>query len=387
MIANYTGTGINSPEGITAGPDGAQWFTNYGGSSIGRITTGGAVTNYIGVGINGPAGIAPGPDGALWFTNLENSSIGRITTGGSVTNYSTGVGGLPAGIAAGPDGALWFTDFGNGSIGRITTTGTVTHHTAAANYEPAGIAAGPDGAMWFTNLSGDSIGRVTAVAVPPVLVPGGAAVVEGDAGTRTLLVPVSLPAPIALPVTAHWATVDHTAHAPSDYVASSGTVTFAPGETTKTVAITVNGDTAIEPNETLLVAFSAATNATIGGFAGLGVGTITDDDVGAVTTRWTDAERPRVLQSAAYMHQTPDELQRTGVLVVAYILARTQPRPAPAPIVPPPPSTGPVAYTTTWTASDVGTLRDIEAQYSLTAEQAQKFGVQVVSYLLALGGH
>ena len=200
-------------------------------------------------------------------------------------------------------------------------------------------------------------------------------------------VPVSLSVSSPWPVTAHWATANHTATAPSDFVASSGTVTFAPGETTKAVPITINGDTAIEPNEAFLVAFSAPTNATIGGFFGLGVGTITDDDVGAVTTRWTTAELPRVLQSAAYLNQTPEQLQKTGVAVIAYLLAISQPRPAPAPMVPPPPSTGPVAYTTTWTASDVGLLRDVEAQYSITAEQAQKVGVQVVNYLLAIGGH
>ena len=114
---------------------------------------------------------------------------------------------------------------------------------------------------------------------------------------------------------------------------------------------------------------------------------ITDDDVGAVTTRWTNAELGRVLQSAAYLNQTPEQLQKSGVQLLTYLLATSQPRPAPAPIMPPPPSTGPVAYTTTWTASDVGLLRDVEAQYSLTAEQAQKLGVQVVNYLLAIGGH
>ena len=130
-----------------------------------------------------------------------------------------------------------------------------------------------------------------------------------------------------------------------------------------------------------------ATNATIGGFYGLGVGMITDDDVGAVTTRWTSAELSRVLQSAAYLNQTPEELQKTGVYVLAYLLAISQPHPAPAPVVPPPPSTGPIAFTTTWISSNVGLLRDIEAQYSLTAEQAQKYGVQVVSFLLAIDGH
>ena len=91
-----------------------------------------------------------------------------------------------------------------------------------------------------------------------MIVPGAATVTEGDTGTRTLNVPVSLSASSPLPVTAHWTTANYTAAAPSDYAASSGTVTFAPGETTKTVPITVKGDTAIEPNEALLVAFSAA---------------------------------------------------------------------------------------------------------------------------------
>ena len=39
-MTSYTGTGISGLQGITAGPDGALWFTNYGNDSIGRITTG-----------------------------------------------------------------------------------------------------------------------------------------------------------------------------------------------------------------------------------------------------------------------------------------------------------------------------------------------------------
>ena len=42
-------------------------------------STRGIVTNYTGTGIDGPAGITAGPDGAVWFTNYHNSSIGRIT--------------------------------------------------------------------------------------------------------------------------------------------------------------------------------------------------------------------------------------------------------------------------------------------------------------------
>ena len=69
-----------------------------------------------------PSRITAGPDGALWFTSNGNNSIGRITTAGQVTIYALpGNQDFPVGIAAGPDKAMWFTDNGNNSIGRITT--------------------------------------------------------------------------------------------------------------------------------------------------------------------------------------------------------------------------------------------------------------------------
>ena len=196
-MSNYTDPTINSPDEITAGPDGALWFTN--GNSIGRITTAGIVTNYTGPSIDIPAGITAGPDGALWFTNFGNNSIGRITTAGTVTNYTDPGIDNPLGITAGPDGALWFTNYGNNSIGRITTAGMVTNYTgtgidtrrwdhrrprrgtvvhqpAAAtrsggspppgvvtNYtdpsidDPDEITAGPDGALWFTNAGKEAM--------------------------------------------------------------------------------------------------------------------------------------------------------------------------------------------------------------------------------------
>src|SRR5260370_94098 len=70
----------------------------------------GMVTIFTGTGIDNPAAIAAGPDAALWFTNQGNPSIGRITTAGKVTTYPDPSISLPYGIAAGPDAALWFTD-------------------------------------------------------------------------------------------------------------------------------------------------------------------------------------------------------------------------------------------------------------------------------------
>src|ERR1700733_6438205 len=78
-ITNHTGTGVDAPDGIAAGPNGALWFANFGNSSIGEVTTTGTVSNFTGTGIDEPIGITAGPDGNLWFTNQGNNSIGSIT--------------------------------------------------------------------------------------------------------------------------------------------------------------------------------------------------------------------------------------------------------------------------------------------------------------------
>jgi hypothetical protein len=73
-----------------------------------------------------------------------------------------------------------------------------------------------------------------------------------------------------------WATANGTASAPSDYLANSGTLTFAAGQTTRTITVVVNGDTFDEADETFFVNLSNAVNAGIS--VGQGVGTILDDD-------------------------------------------------------------------------------------------------------------
>src|SRR6185295_15045037 len=78
-------------------------------------------------------------------------------------------------------------------------------------------------------------------------------------------------------VTVNWATADGTANQPSDYTQGSAALTFNPGETTKTVTVTVNGDTLFEANETFFVNLSGASGATVTDNQGLG--TITNDDV------------------------------------------------------------------------------------------------------------
>jgi len=94
-----------------------------------------------------PFAITAGPDGALWFTELSGNRIGRISPGGQIQEMALPSGARPYTITSGPDGALWFTEAGAGRIGRITIAGAVTEYPIAG--APRYITAGPDGALWF----------------------------------------------------------------------------------------------------------------------------------------------------------------------------------------------------------------------------------------------
>src|SRR6266700_8204927 len=66
-------------------------------------------TTYPGIPGFGFSGLTAGSDGALWFTEPSARKIGRITTGGAITEYLIPSLAQPGSIAAGSDGALWFT--------------------------------------------------------------------------------------------------------------------------------------------------------------------------------------------------------------------------------------------------------------------------------------
>jgi hypothetical protein len=118
--------------------------------------------------------------------------------------------------------------------------------------------------------------------LPPAIGIASRSTTEGNSGTRTLSFPVTLSAPSALPVTVQWATSSHSAVAPGDYTAASGSVSFAPGETAKNVVVTVRGDVTGEADETFRVTLSSPTNGTLG--AAPATGTILDDDLLRIRT-------------------------------------------------------------------------------------------------------
>jgi hypothetical protein len=92
-------------------------------------------------------------------------------------------------------------------------------------------------------------------------VTGPSTVAEGTTGSDTTVpYTISLSEPLPFAVTVPYHTVNGTASDSSDYDATSGTVTFAPGDTaSKTVNVTVHGDKADESHETYSLAIDAPT--------------------------------------------------------------------------------------------------------------------------------
>lgn len=124
----------------------------------------------------------------------------------------------------------------------------------------------------------DDRGEATIVdndAAPSVSV-GDATVTEGSGSNSTLSFDVTLSAASGRTITVDYATSDGTASSPADYAPANGTLTFAPGVTTRRVDITVVGDVLDEANETLVLALSSPSNASFG--TASATGRINDDD-------------------------------------------------------------------------------------------------------------
>ena len=120
----------------------------------------------------------------------------------------------------------------------------------------------------------------------PTLSISDASVAEGDGGQPALVFTVTLSKATTRQVSVNFATADGSATAGEDYIgqpggkdyiSQTGRLTFAPGETAKTITILVNGDTVVEGHERFAVNLSGASRAKIADATG--IGTILNDDL------------------------------------------------------------------------------------------------------------
>jgi len=181
---------------------------------------------------------------------------------------------------------------GDGRLDVVSTSsgGNLNVHLGLGDgYFAAPVAAATGTARLLADFNGDGWLDAAAatvllndgvwVAPPPVtyLTITDVRMAEGHRGTTLFVFTVTLSAPSATPVTVHYSTANGTATAGTDYEAASGTLTFAPGETTKTITIKVKGDSKREANEYFYLDLSDNSSNSL--FTkNRGIGTILNDD-------------------------------------------------------------------------------------------------------------
>lgn len=209
------------------------------------------------------------------------------------------VGGSGADSITGNDAANALTGGGgddtlDGGAGNDTIDGGDGGDTLVLSAAPLAVEVLDDGAYRFTgddgvdvvrNVEFVAIGGAGAIAIATlsgavVSIAAAASADEGDSGTSTVTFTLTRVGTTTGSATVTWTVAGSGTDAADadDFGGTlpSGTVTFAAGETGRTVTISVSGDTVVEPDETFTLTLAAATGATIG--TASAAGTIRNDD-------------------------------------------------------------------------------------------------------------
>ena len=228
-------------------------------------------------------------------------AVAALTSSGSLASYSN-YGATTVDIAAPGSGII--STLPGGAYGSYSGTSMATPHVTGtvalyASAYPTAAAASIRSAILGSSRATNSLtgkaatgGRLDVAAAlnsapvtpppPPTLSIASVAALE-NAGAFVFT--VSLSATSTSQVSVKFATANGTATSgrTGDYTATSGTLTFMPGETTKTIAVAVRNDSTVEADETFFVNLSGASGAGIA--VGRGTGTILNDDATTATVK------------------------------------------------------------------------------------------------------
>lgn len=217
-----------------------------------------------------------------------NTVTGAVTSPGFVAPLVNGtVNAIAVSGRAVALGGTFTSITGYGAVTGLAMVDTATWGPHAwnpsPNVGPAVLVFSPGRLLAGGNFT--SMNRITrvgfaSISLPPsTLTPAGVTVLEGNTGSTPAVVRLDLNIASSDVVSVNWATADSTAlTSHGDYTTASGTVTFPPGETSRTIMLGVLGDRTYEgaTPERFTVRFTSAVNTTLASPSA--VVTITDDD-------------------------------------------------------------------------------------------------------------
>jgi hypothetical protein len=207
------------------------------------------------------------PDAGQTWTEITNNLVdSRLRTVEFIV--ATGHSGV---VVGGNDGAHVFR-FDSGNVWQLGATGLAGAPVIDLHYNSIDdvLVAGTLGrGAWI-------VSDASELLLQPGITISDTAQFEGNSGSTDFVFTITQPVSL-LTATVVYSTSDGSAHSPDDYASQSGTLTFAPGETTKLITVQVVGDETVESDETFLVSLSNAINADLE--HGQATGTIKNDDV------------------------------------------------------------------------------------------------------------
>jgi sugar lactone lactonase YvrE len=269
--------GLTDPTGIVFGPDGNLYVSNSSTQSIDRFqgptgpspgsplpAAGQSAANFVAPqsgGLAGPRDLLFGPDGNLYVGNTNAVAHGETvssTANLGVLEYDGSTGAFikvftntppdDGGFAFDQEGRFYVADSGPGAIRRFDSQGNyidtpVTAGAASAStFLPWGMVFNAQGVLLVSNPGPGSLGSV----------------VQYNSGVM-----VTLSAASTSPVTVQYTTQGGTAIAGTDYTAQSGTVTFAPGQTSRLIPLVTLYDATPPANDYFTVQLSNPSGVTI----------------------------------------------------------------------------------------------------------------------------
>ncbi|HYW72638.1 MAG TPA: Calx-beta domain-containing protein [Pyrinomonadaceae bacterium] len=209
-------------------------------------------------------------NGTVTITVNRSGDVSSTTTVDYATSDGTAIAGTDYTATS---GTLTFTP---GQLSKTFTVPIIDDKFFEGANETFNIALGNASSGVVLGSPSTTVVTIQDNESSPFLSVNGIRAAEGNSGTKVFTIPATLSVASTQTISINYATADVTAIAGSDYVATSGTLTFPPGTTTQNIVVTVNGDTTVEPDETFLLKMSNPVN--ISSFTSQATVTIANDD-------------------------------------------------------------------------------------------------------------
>jgi hypothetical protein len=214
-------SGFNFPAGEAFDADGNLYVANVGAGTVSEVTPAKVVSTFAS-GFNAPEGLAFDAAGNLYVANVGANTVSKVTPARVVSTFASGFK-APEGLAFDAAGNLYVLNAGTGTVSEVTPAGVVSAFAAGFDL-PKGLAIDAAGNLFVANAGANTVSEVSnAVTVPYTL--GGTATAGVDYSGVT-----ASPNGTATVTAFRGALV------------VTGTLVFAPGQTTEHITGTLLPD-------------------------------------------------------------------------------------------------------------------------------------------------